>query len=56
VKDYFKDIYARLEINSREELVQRLSADAPRRWPERRGHITPHGEVRKRASLPTLQA
>jgi DNA-binding CsgD family transcriptional regulator len=56
VKDYFKDIYARLEINSREELVQRLSADAPRRWPERRAHITPHGGVRKRASLPTLQA
>jgi DNA-binding CsgD family transcriptional regulator len=56
VKDYFKDIYSRLEINSREELVQRLSDEAPRRWPERRAHITPHGGVRKRASLPTLQS
>ncbi len=56
VKDYFKDIYARLEINSREELVQRLSDEAPRRWPERRAHVTPHGGVRQRASLPSLQA
>lgn len=28
VKDYFKDIYARLHINSHQELLQRLSADA----------------------------
>lgn len=56
VKDYFKDIYARLQVNSREELVQRLAADTPPRWPERRAHITPHGGVRNRAALPKLEA
>lgn len=56
VKDYFKDIYARLEINSRDELVRRLGADDPRRWPERRAHVTPHGGVRRPDSLPNLQA
>jgi len=29
LKDYFKDIYARLEINSHQQLVARLSADQP---------------------------
>ena len=28
LKDYFKAIYARLEINSHQQLVERLSADA----------------------------
>ncbi len=56
VKDYFKDIYARLEINSRDELMQHFAADEPRRWPERRAHVTPHGGVRRLDSLPNLQA
>ncbi|MDM0118019.1 LuxR C-terminal-related transcriptional regulator [Variovorax sp. J22R133] len=29
LKDYFKDIYARLEINSHQQLVARLSSDRP---------------------------
>lgn len=29
LKDYFKDIYARIEIKSHQQLVARLSADQP---------------------------